>query len=337
MSPAWPADAWRGRVLVIRLSSLGDVVLATGPVRLLRERRPELAIDLLTRAAYVPAVRGVPGIARVLVEEDGPPPPPAPAYACVLDWQQGAKGARAAARFAPGAPRIGYPRAALRRRLIVGLGRRCVSPPEPYVVRLARTISGGAIDPARLQPRALADPGRVERCRRWLDEQGRPGRGWVALAPGASRVMKEIPRGLAAALGERCRGAGHGVVRIQPPAGRASGVAAPGETVFRGPLEEILALLASVRLLIGSDSGILHLATAVGTPAVCLYGCTAPELGFSPLGNAVALGVDLPCRPCHVHGANRCWLGHQRCWTEQSPDRIWAAATACLAGARTPA
>jgi heptosyltransferase-2 len=328
--------------LVVRLSSLGDVVLTTGPLRLLRERRPDLAIDFLTRAAYAPAVRGVPGIARVLVEEEGPAPVPGPGYVCVLDWQQGAKGARAAARFAPGVRRIGYRRAALERRLLVALGRCRVRPPQPYVARLAHSVSGAWIEAARLRPQAFADPERAERWRTWLSGLGSPPQGWIALAPGASRVMKEVPPGLADAVGERCRRAGHGVLTIAPPPGRRTGArsdlpearaAGPGEAQFSGPLQDLIALLASVRLLIGSDSGILHLATAIGTPAVCLYGCTVPELGFSPLGNAEAVGVDLPCRPCHVHGANRCWLGHRRCWTEQSPGRIWEAAVACLARA----
>jgi heptosyltransferase-2 len=328
--------------LVVRLSSLGDVVLTTGPLRLLRERRPELAIDCLTRAAYAPALRGVPGIARVLVEEDGPASVPERSYACVLDWQQGAKAALAAARFAPGVRRVGYPRAVLHRRLLVALGRGRVCPPQPYVARLAHSVSGAWIETTRLRPRATVDPERARRWGTWLNGLGSPPHGWVALAPGASRVMKEIPRGLADAVGERCRRAGHGVLRIVPPRARTPGApsdhpeartAGPGEAEFNGPLEDLIALLASVRLLIGSDSGVLHLATAVGTPALCLYGCTAPELGFSPLGNAVAVGVDLPCRPCHVHGANRCWLGHRRCWTDQSPDRIWEAAAACLARA----
>lgn len=337
----WPADGWSGRVLVIRLSSLGDVVLATGPLRLLHERRPDLAIDFLTRAAHAPAVRGAPGIARVRVAEDGPLPLPEPGYTHVVDWQQGAKGARAAARFAPGARRIGYPRAALRRRLLVGLGSHRVRPPQSYVARLAHSLCGGWVESARLRPQAGIDPVRVAHWRAWLGAQGEPTRGWMALAPAASRAMKEIPADLAAAIAGRAREAGLGTVWIVPPSGRSAGaVVAGGDakmTVFKGPLEDLIALLASVRLLVGSDSGVLHLATAVGTPAVCLYGCTAPELGFSPLGNAAAVGVDLACRPCHVHGADRCWLGHRRCWTEQSSDRIWEAATACLARAHAEA
>jgi heptosyltransferase-2 len=152
--------------------------------------------------------------------------------------------------------------------------------------------------------------------------------------------MKEIPAPLAAELADRCRVSGCGVVRILPPASRDAGSESAGgegdretrnelEATFRGPLPDVIALLASVRLFMGSDSGILHLATAVGTPALGLYGSTVPELGFSPLGNA-AIGVDLPCRPCHAHGARRCWLGHRRCWVEQSPDWIWEEGSARL-------
>lgn len=334
MSGRWPADAWRGRLLVVRLSSLGDVVLTTGPLRLLRERRPDLSIDFLTRRAHAPALAGLPGIDRVLVADDASPAVSDAAYDRVLDWQGGSKGARAAARLAPGVGRIGYPHASFHRRSMVAFGCR-IRPPRSYVARLARSIAGEWIDPARLRPATFVDPERVERVRAWLAERGRPRNGWVVLAPHASRALKEVPAPLVTALGERCRDAGCGVVRIEPPS-EACETAGEGaargaiEATFRGSVEDVIAVLAAARLFIGGDSGILHLATAVGTPAVGLYGCTVPELGFSPLGNAAAVGVDLPCRPCHVHGARRCWLGHRRCWTGQSSDRIWKEAIARL-------
>jgi heptosyltransferase II len=333
------SEAWRGRALVVRLSSLGDVVLTTGPLRLLRERHPDLAVDFLTRRAYAPALRGLTTIDRARLEEDGPAPE---RYDLALDWQGGGKGARACARFAPGVRRIAYPRASLQRRLLVLLGPRIPSA-RPYVARLARPVTGEWIDPRALAPEAAVDPDRRARMSGWLGRSGEPPAGWLVLAAGASRALKIVPSGLADAIARRFRDDGWGIVRLSAPGPLGApccptGAPAAGggaELAFAGALEDVIALLAAARLFIGSDSGILHLATAVGTPALGLFGCTSPRLGFSPLGTAEAVGVDLPCRPCHIHGARRCWLGHRRCWTDLTAERVRDRAAALLAGARS--
>lgn len=67
------------------------------------------------------------------------------------------------------------------------------------------------------------------------------------------------------------------------------------------PLTRYAALLAAVRMVLGVDSGALHLATAVGTPTVRLFGPTDPAV-FGPWGPAerhlVVRGAALPCMPC---------------------------------------
>lgn len=80
------------------------------------------------------------------------------------------------------------------------------------------------------------------------------------------------------------------------------------------------ALLARVSLLVSNDSAPLHLASAMNTPTVALFGPTVPGMGFGPLSERHrVLGVDtLGCRPCGAHGAKRCPLGHWRCMRDLS-------------------
>ena len=75
------------------------------------------------------------------------------------------------------------------------------------------------------------------------------------------------------------------------------------------------ALLSKAAVLVTNDSAPLHLAQAVGTPTVALFGPTIPEFGFGPRGpRDAALGVvGLSCRPCSSHGPPSCPLGHHRC------------------------
>lgn len=92
-------------------------------------------------------------------------------------------------------------------------------------------------------------------------------------------------------------------------------------------------LLARCRVLVSNDSLPQHLASAMGTPTVTIFGPTAPELGFGPLApGSRALGHRaLSCRPCHHHGPRRCPLGHWRCMRELEPDEVLAAVEQVLA------
>ena len=111
-----------------------------------------------------------------------------------------------------------------------------------------------------------------------------------------------------AALGEEIRRA------VEGGRGRSRAVNACGTLTLR----QSTALIGKARLLVTNDSAPLHLATAMGTPVVALFGPTVTEFGFGPLraGDA-ALGIDgLECRPCSSHGPPACPLGHHRCMRE---------------------
>jgi heptosyltransferase-2 len=83
----------------------------------------------------------------------------------------------------------------------------------------------------------------------------------------------------------------------------------------RLPLLASAAALARCDVVLTNDSGLMHVAAALGVPAVALFGSTAPQLGFAPYRSpARVLGVEgLPCRPCTHVGRPACPLGHFRC------------------------
>lgn len=93
-----------------------------------------------------------------------------------------------------------------------------------------------------------------------------------------------------------------------------------------------LSLLASAELIkrsaaiVTNDSAPLHLASAMRTPTVALFGPTVPTLGFGPLSakHVVVQVEHLLCRPCHAHGPQQCPLGHWKCMRELTPERVTA-------------
>jgi heptosyltransferase-2 len=92
-------------------------------------------------------------------------------------------------------------------------------------------------------------------------------------------------------------------------------------------------LIGRAALLVTNDSAPQHLASAMGTRTVTVFGPTVPEFGFGPLApESAVLGHEaLACRPCDPHGPRACPLGHWRCMRELSPDAVLAATG--LAGA----
>jgi len=99
-----------------------------------------------------------------------------------------------------------------------------------------------------------------------------------------------------------------------------------------------LSLLASAELIgraqaiVTNDSAPQHLASAMGTPTLTIFGPTVPEFGFGPLAErrAVAGHEYLECRPCHRHGPQRCPLGHWRCMRELTTEHITSLLTGVL-------
>lgn len=97
---------------------------------------------------------------------------------------------------------------------------------------------------------------------------------------------------------------------------------APEDLVNNTTLRETCALLAHCRCLITGDSGPMHLASAVGTPVVALFGPTTREWGFYPAGqHDTVLERPLPCRPCSLHGKGTCPKNGQ-CLQDISPEDV---------------
>ncbi len=78
--------------------------------------------------------------------------------------------------------------------------------------------------------------------------------------------------------------------------------------------------------MISGDTGVMHMATGVGTCVVALFGPTVEQFGFFPYTKrAEVLELDLDCRPCSAMGTERCPLGHHRCLEEILPAQVAAA------------
>ncbi len=98
-------------------------------------------------------------------------------------------------------------------------------------------------------------------------------------------------------------------------------------------LQESGAALKRAAALISGDTGVMHMATAVGIPVVALFGPTVRQFGFFPYRADRSSVIELPldCRPCSAQGGPSCPLGHHRCLRAIAPETVFEALTAVLA------
>jgi heptosyltransferase-2 len=197
----------------------------------------------------------------------------------------------------------------------------------------ARLLSLGTRDAAadvsreRLRPHLY--PGHAER--EAVDEllgTNAAGEQIVALAPGSVWATKRWPyyRELASKLRDVAR-----LVIIGGEADRELALeivaSTKGQAIDATGQLSLLAsaeLIARAAVLVTNDSAPLHLASAMNTPTVAVFGPTVPEFGFGPLASVseVVGQTGLSCRPCDKHGPQRCPLGHWRCMREITPERV---------------
>ena len=92
-----------------------------------------------------------------------------------------------------------------------------------------------------------------------------------------------------------------------------------------GPdLRNAILALAAANTAVSNDSGLLHVAAALGTPAVGIFGPTSPWhwAPLNPIAAVIETTSELPCRPCHKPV---CRLGHHLCMRDISVDQVSAA------------
>jgi heptosyltransferase II len=218
--------------------------------------------------------------------------------------------------------------------LLVLLGRRPTARIAKHTVARLRLLRGGAADPALartmrdrfdalLAPLAVGEP--APATPPLADLAAGVGAHALGLAPGAQWASKRWPDARFAAVVEAFRRRTPAPVRVflgpretwfaGGPLAAALATAGNVEIYRDRTLVEAAAGLAGCRVVLCNDSGLMHLAEAVGTPVVALFGPTVRAFGYFPSlpGSTVLEIADLECRPCSRNGKRECWRGDLAC------------------------
>ncbi len=321
-------------VLIAKLSSLGDVVHALPVAATLAARRPGARLTWIVEAREAGVLRGHPALAEVITVDtrrwrrlDGAAGVigavramaavrrrlRAARFDVALDLQGLIKsGLLVALSRAP--LRLGFRARRCREPLSALFTNRRVDPPPAarHVVEQYLALLGPLeVGPPVLEFRLPSDPGAEATVDAFLGEAGlKPRDRLVVLNPGAGRPEKRWPVTAFGRLAARLAGEGAARVLVawgpgEEAAARAIAAAAgEGRAVPAPPtdLPALVALLRRASVVVAADTGPLHLAAALGTPCVGLYGPTRPERNgpygpghralHSPDGRVASIGVD---------------------------------------------
>ncbi len=326
-----------GDILVVGPSWVGDMVMAQALFMRLRQRHPNAAIDVLAPGWSLPILARMPEV-RAGIE--------LPLKHGEFGWSERRRIGRALrdrryaqaivlpnswksalVPFFAGIPRrTGYQREA--RYVLLNDLRRLDKTILPTTVQQYLALGEEAAPsqpPAIPQPRLRAEPARIEALRRELNLD--PDRPAIALMPGAEYgpakrwVYYPELAGRLAAEGKQVwvfgsakeKDLGAEIAQERPHIHDLCG---------RTQLADVVDLLAAADAAVSNDSGLMHVASAVGTRLIAIYGSSSPKM-TPPLSQAAkVLYLDLECSPCFER---ECPLGHLNCLRQISVDQVLAA------------
>lgn len=341
------------RILLIKPSAVGDVLHALPVLVRLRHRFPHARIDWLIAPANLPLVAAHPALSHApIFDRAGMARFPLtlrswkhllrlarqlrqPGYDVVIDLQ-GLLRSALLTHLACAPIRLGF--ADARESAPAAYSHTAPARQEREHAAMANlrlaAILGTAADPPAPDELAIHIPPADRLAGQQLLAEARlTDRRFVAIAPGTRWETKHWPAEHFATLACGLQQQGWPVALIGPPAEAPTLAAVAGRAphavnlVGKTGLAALAHLLANAALLVTNDNGAMHIAAAVQTPVLALFGPTSPHR-TGPLaspGRSTVLQRDLPCSPCFLKRIRQC-PHHHTCMRELEPAEALTAA-----------
>ncbi len=347
-----PVPADHRPILLVPYMWIGDFVRCHSVVRLLNQRAPGRPIDVLTTSLCAPLVDYMPGVRAGIVCDLPRRRLALPEHFALARRLRAANYGStlilprtwkaALAPYLAGIPeRIGFTGEA---RFILLNDLRFGERKLPRMIDRcgALALPKGAPLPADWPLPELKVPlaeAQTWRTRHGLDDDGRP---VVVFAPGAVGASKRWPIAAYAEVASQLTTQGVGVWVLGSPneaplAAEIVRHAGPRARDLTSPdLRNAILALKLAHAAVSNDSGLLHVAAAIGTPSIGIFGPTSPWhwAPLNPLAATIETRMQLPCRPCHKP---TCRLVHHRCMRDIPAEQVLEAVRQALANMRPQA
>lgn len=327
------------KFLIIRFSSIGDVILTTPLIRCLHAKYPGVQVDFLVKKEFAVVLSNNPHLSNVitfnknagkgelsrirqLVKQNN--------YTHIFDIQRNIRSILLA--MGSGANVSGFSKKLVARDLLIRFGKNIYTEIKPVYLRYfeSAAILGVAYDGngTEVFPDATEKSKVTDILKQNNVSSGTP---ILIIAPGAQWENKRwTVDGYATASDTFCVKTGAFPVLVGGPGdveicNRVQSLMKTPSLNLAGKLSLMgsASLLGMAKMVYTNDTGMLHMAQAMKTAVVAIYGPTTRELGFFPLPeNSRVAEIDISCRPCTQKGLHSCPKKHFRCMNDLKPKMV---------------
>jgi len=325
------------RILILRLSSIGDILLTSHFVRLTRNTFPHATIDFLTKSIFTDLLRYNPNIDNILefdasrgsselklyrekIVSQG--------YDYIFDLHNNLRTAYLL-RGLPKKKIFRIQKNKIKRALYVYMKMNFYKGITPIPFRYLETGEQAGITDDRKGLELFWSENENKKSQSLLADYQVDSPYWV-VAPGAGFYTKRWPIDyLKTLLIQVLKIYPHHIILVGSAEERADFNFLEFDKKIvnlagKLSLLETATVLSKSKLVLANDSGIMHMATAVDAQVVAIFGSTARELGFFPFRGKsdVIENSGLKCRPCSHVGKKHCPRKHFRCMRDITPKHV---------------
>ncbi|MEN8191341.1 MAG: lipopolysaccharide heptosyltransferase II, partial [Bacteroidota bacterium] len=310
------------KILIIRLSALGDVLLTTPVIRSLKNNYSHISIDFLVKENFKDAVNLNPNINDVFIYNESSELTEKLKqnnYDLVIDLQNNFRSKKIVKELE--LPFYKFVKPTLEKFLLVKFKINMLKDLKPIPERYAKFIPDLVLDeksPELFIPDSIKSD---------IDQEEKV----IGLCPGAFHFTKRWPLLYYADLGKRMADNGHRIILLGGKSDRP--ICSDLQKMIPNSIDlsndndlfQTAAHMKNCKAVVCNDSGLMHTATALEIPVVSIFGSTVKEFGFVPYKakNLIVENLKLKCRPCTHIGRSKCPKVHFNCMTEITPDIVY--------------
>lgn len=329
------------KILIIRFSSIGDIVLANPVIRCLKKQLPEARIHFLTKSKFKAVTEANPyidqfhyldkddkAIIREIVAEQ---------FDYIIDLHKNLRTLRLYLATSTQTQWLSYKKLSLQKFLLTRLGINTM----PGIHITQRSIN--ALAPLGIKDDGLGLDYFIPNNAR-IDEKDLPlshQMGFIAIVIGASYATKKLP---VPKLQELCSRLPHPIILIGGKDDQTEGheiASIDPVKIYNAcgkfSLNESADIVRRAKMVISHDTGFQYIACAFQKPVLAIWGGTSPRLDVEPYyGTAQPqqhtnfIVPGLPCQPCSNYGTKTCPKKHFKCMKDQDVAAIAEAAMRIL-------
>jgi ADP-heptose:LPS heptosyltransferase len=311
-------------ILIIRLSSLGDVLLTTPVVRALKKKYEKAEIDFLVKPQYSDAVKYNAYLREVIEYSVSNPKETIKLlkqkkYDLVVDLQNNLRSGKI--RKSLKIKSYVFHKPNFEKFMLVHFKKNYFGGVFPIPFRYAQSIKGLTLDEEGLD---LFLPHEIK-------PELKEGKNYIGFCPGSKHFTKMYPAEYFIELGKMLRAEGFEIVifggKDDTDVCRKVSEGIP-DSINLCNANELLKTAVNIKLckaVICNDSGLMHTAAAVKIPVIAIFGSTVKEFGFVPFGvkNIILENNSLSCRPCSHIGRDKCPKKHFDCMRKLTPGWVF--------------